>query len=126
MPEGPGGPAGLLTGAVRERGRVGSRAVRCSTRGDYPEGVKEFVVYTLARVGLFVASYAVIAGVYMLVRGTDQVPILWPFLAAAVVSAVASYYLLQGPRQRFAARVDARARAATARFEETRSREDQD
>ena len=116
-----------MPGAVGEwSARAGSRAVRCGTRGDYPEGVKEFVVYTLARVGLFVASYAVIAGVYMLVRGTDQVPILWPFLAAAVISAVASYYLLQGPRQRFAARVDARARAATARFDEARSREDQD
>ena len=88
--------------------------------------MKEFAVYTLARIGLFVASYAVIVGVYMLVAGTDHVPLLWPFLAAAIVSAVASYYLLQGPRQRFAARVDARARAASQRFEEARSREDQD
>ena len=88
--------------------------------------MKDFAVYTLARLGLFVASYAVIAGVYMLVAGTDHVPLLWPFLLAAVTSAIASYYLLQGPRQRFAARVDARARAASRRFEAARAREDQD
>jgi hypothetical protein len=86
--------------------------------------VKEFVVYTLARVGLFLASYAVIAGVWALV--TDSFSLLWPLLLAAVVSGVSSYYLLRGPRESFAARVDARARAASERFEAARSREDQD
>ena len=42
--------------------------------------MKEFVVYTLARIGLFVASYAVIAGVYLLVTGGDTLPLLWPLL----------------------------------------------
>jgi hypothetical protein len=106
--------------------RPGRPGGRWGTPGDYPEGVKEFVVYTLARVGLFIASYLVIAGVWMLVAGTHHVPILWPFLIAAVVSAAASYYLLRGPRQRFAERVDARATAASRRFEEARAREDQD
>jgi mannitol-specific phosphotransferase system IIBC component len=77
--------------------------------------VRDFATYTLARIGLFVASYAVIAGVYMLATRSDSVPILWPLLLAAVVSAVASYYLLRGPRERFAARVDARASAAEDR-----------
>jgi mannitol-specific phosphotransferase system IIBC component len=88
--------------------------------------VKDFATYTLARIGLFVAAYAVIAGVYMLATRSDSVPILWPLLLAAVVSAVASYYLLRGPRERFAARVDARASAAARRFEEVRSKEDRD
>jgi hypothetical protein len=88
--------------------------------------VKEFAVYSLARIGLFVASYAIIAGVYMALRHTDQVPLLWPLVLAAVVSAAASYYLLRGPRQRFAAQVDARAHAAARRFEEARAKEDQD
>ena len=88
--------------------------------------MKEFAIYTLARIGLFVATYAVIAGVYMLLAGTDHVPVLWPLLAAAVISAVASLYLLKGPRARFAARVDARARAAAQRFEEARAKEDRD
>jgi len=88
--------------------------------------VKEFAIYTLARIGLFVASYAVIAGVWTLASGSSSVPILWPLLLAAVVSAVASFYLLRGPRERFAARVDARASAAARRFEEVRSKEDRD
>jgi hypothetical protein len=78
--------------------------------------VKDFAIYTLARIGLFVASYAVIAGVWMLVSGSTSVPILWPLLLAAVVSAVASFYLLRVPRERFAARG----------FEEVRAKEDRD
>ena len=93
---------------------------------NYPGGVKEFAVYTLSRIGLFVGSYAVIAGVYLAVTGGDRLPLLWPLLLAAIVSAVASYYLLRGQRDRFAARVQERAERASARFEETRSREDQD
>jgi hypothetical protein len=88
--------------------------------------VKDFAVYTLARIGLFVASFAIIAGAWMLATGSDQVPVLWPLLLAAVVSAVASYYLLQGPRSRFAARVEARAAAASRRFEQARTKEDTD
>ena len=86
--------------------------------------MKEFVVYTLARIGIFVASYAVIAGVYLAVTGGDSIPLLWPLLLAAVVSAVASYYLLRGQRERFAAAVQQRADRASARFEERKARED--
>jgi uncharacterized protein DUF4229 len=88
--------------------------------------VKDFAVYTLGRIGLFVASFAVIAGVWMLATGSDHVPVLGPLLLAALVSAVGSYYLLQGPRARLAARVETRAAAATRRFEEARAKEDQD
>ena len=87
--------------------------------------MKEFVVYTLARLGLFVASYAVIAGIYLLVTGGDSLPLLWPLLLAAVVSAVASYFMLRGQRDRFAAVVQRRADAATRRFEASRAKEDQ-
>ncbi|RYU14889.1 DUF4229 domain-containing protein [Nocardioides iriomotensis] len=86
--------------------------------------MKEFVVYTLSRIGIFVASYAVIAGVYLAVTGGDSIPLLWPLLLAAVVSAVASYYLLRGQRERFAAVVQRRAERATAAFEERKARED--
>ena len=88
--------------------------------------MKDFATYTVARIGLFVASYAVVAGIYMLVTDSDSVPILWPLLLAAVLSAVCSYYLLRGPRERLAARVDARASAAARRFEEVRAKEDRD
>lgn len=88
--------------------------------------MKEFAVYTALRIALFVASYAVVAGVWMLVTGTDSVPIVMPFLLAAVLSALASLYLLKGPRARFAARVETRAAAAARRFEEARAKEDLD
>ena len=52
-------------------------------------------IYTLARIGLFVASYALIVGVYLLVTGGDKVPLLWPLLLAAIVSSIASVYLLR-------------------------------
>ena len=82
------------------------------------------MVYTLARIGLFLASWVVAAGAWTLATGT--IAILGPLLVAAVVSAVASYYLLQGPRERLAAQVDARARRVADRFEDVRSREDRD
>ncbi len=88
--------------------------------------MKEFTIYTVARLGLFVASYAVIAAVYMLVMGTSSVPLVWPVLLAAVVSAGASIRLLKGPRSRFAARVEQRAANMSRRFEEARAKEDQD
>ncbi len=81
-------------------------------------------MYTLARIGLFVASYLVIIGIWVAITGA--VNLLVPLLLAAVVSAVASYYLLSGPRTRFAARVDARASTIARRFEESRAKEDQD
>ena len=88
--------------------------------------MKEFVVYTLARIGLFAASYAIVIGVYLLVTGGDPVPLLWPLLVAAVVSSIASVYLLKDMRERFAAVIDRRARAASSRFEDSRSKEDTD
>ena len=84
------------------------------------------MVYTLARLGLFVASYAVVVGIYLLVTGGHQVPILWPLLVAAVISSVASVYLLKHLRNQFAAVIDRRARAASARLEASRSKEDTD
>ena len=88
--------------------------------------MKEFWIYTVARIGLFIASYAVVAGIYMLLTGSSHVPILWPFLVAMVISAVASYYLLRGPRARFAAKVEQRASRAASALEQVRSKEDRD
>jgi Protein of unknown function (DUF4229) len=86
--------------------------------------VKAFVVYSVARLGIFVASYAIIAGIWLLATGGEAVPLLWPLLVAMVISAVASVYLLRGPRQRFAAQVDERATRAARKFEEMRAKED--
>lgn len=87
--------------------------------------MKEFLIYTLSRLGLFVASYAVVIGIYLLVTGVDSIPMFWPFLVAIVISSIASVYLLKGQRARFAAVVERRAAAASRRFEESRAKEDE-
>lgn len=87
--------------------------------------MKEFAIYTAARLGLFVVSYVVIVGVYLLVSGDRQIPLFWPFLLAIVVSAIASVYLLRAQRERFAQAVQRRAERASARFEEMRAKEDE-
>lgn len=86
--------------------------------------MKEFVVYTALRLVLFLASLAVVVGVWMLFA--DRVPLLWAFVIAFAVSGVGSYFLLNKQRAAFARRVDDRAKRAAARFEEIRAREDTD
>ncbi|HET7533737.1 MAG TPA: DUF4229 domain-containing protein [Nocardioidaceae bacterium] len=87
--------------------------------------MKEFAIYTAARLGLFLVSYVVVVGVYLLVSGDRQIPLFWPFLLAIVVSAIASVYLLRAQRERFAQAVQRRAERASARFEEIRAKEDE-
>lgn len=77
--------------------------------------MKEFWIYTAARLGLFVVSYAVIIGIYLLASGEDQLPVFWPFLLAVIVSAIASAVLLRKQRDRFTAAVHQRAERAAAR-----------
>ncbi len=86
--------------------------------------MREFAFYTVARLGLFVASYAVVAGIWLLFSGGERIPLLWPILIAAALSAVASVYLLAGPRKRFAAKVEERASRMSQRYEAARSKED--
>jgi uncharacterized membrane protein len=88
----------------------------------YPEPVKEFIVYTALRILLFVASLGIVVGVWFLVA--DSMPIVWAVVIAFVISGLASYFLLNGPRAAFAAKVEERATRATARFEERRAKED--
>ena len=92
--------------------------------GIYPEPVKEFVVYTLLRLVLFAASFGIVSGIWLAV--SDNVPLMWVFVIAFVVSGVASYFLLNPQRESFARRVDERARRASAAFEARKAREDFD
>lgn len=86
--------------------------------------MKEFAVYTAARLGLFILSYGLVAGIYVLVSHDRQIPLIWPFLLAVVISAIASAYLLRSQRERFALAVQRRAERASAAFERARSKED--
>ena len=86
--------------------------------------MKEFVIYTALRLGLFVASLVVVVGVWMLFA--DTVPILWPLVISLVMSGLASYFLLNRQREAFARRVERRAERMQQRFEEMKSKEDVD
>ena len=71
--------------------------------------MKEFALYTTARLGIFVGCYAVVLGLAALVGGSDAASGIWPLLVAVLLSAVVSAYALRGLRERFAARVHSRA-----------------
>jgi hypothetical protein len=91
--------------------------------------VKAFLVYTMLRLALFVATYAVIITVVVAVSGDRSPAAETAFLsliAAAVISSVLSLKVLAGPRERLARSVEERAGRARERFEEIRSREDVD
>jgi hypothetical protein len=85
--------------------------------------VKPFVLYTLARLGLF----AVCAVVVWLVLGLPTLTsanLMWVMLLGLLVSSVLSIKLLAGLRASFSASVAARADGISARVERSRSRED--
>lgn len=86
--------------------------------------MKEFWVYTGLRILLFVASLAIVIGVWFLVAG--KAPILWAVIIAFLMSGIGSYFLLNGPRAAFARRVETRAERMTAKIEEMRAKEDAD
>lgn len=97
-------------------------AARCS--GAYCGVVKEFLVYTAARFGVFIVAFVVVLGLWILVAGTP-VPLLWPLIIAAVLSAFASTYLLRGMRDRFAASLQERGQRAARRNAAVRAKDDQ-
>lgn len=88
--------------------------------------MKPFVTYTLARLGLFLASYALVWGVSSFWLDFSTVTNLWVMLIALVVSAIASIFLLGGLRKKLALSVQQRAERMTKRIEESRSAEDVD
>ena len=91
----------------------------------YPEPVKEFLVYTLMRIGLFVTSLAVVIGVWAALND-GEVSAIWAVVIAFAMSGLASYFLLDRQRAALARRVEERAGRVTQRYEDIRSREDRD
>ncbi len=88
--------------------------------------MKAFVIYTVLRLGLFVACYAVFGGVYVALVGKTGAGLVVPFIAAVVVSSLLSLKLLAPQRERFAAVVQRRASRASENFEKRKAREDVD
>ncbi len=85
--------------------------------------MKEFWVYTLLRLGLFIGSFAIVFGIWFIF---DDVPVLWVVVIAFIVSGVGSYFILERQREEFAAKVETRAAKASQKLEEQRSKEDAD
>jgi hypothetical protein len=86
--------------------------------------VKEFLVYTAARLAIFVTSYVLVVLVYLWISGAEQIPLIWPFLVAVLISAIASVYFLRRQREAFALAIQRRADRTKARFEQARAKED--
>jgi len=86
--------------------------------------VRSFVLYTLARIGMFLVAFGLVWAVGFSWLTWDQLTVLWTALVALAVSAVASYWLLAGLRDHLAQDVDRRARRIADRFEEARRAED--
>ncbi len=86
--------------------------------------MKAFWLYTSLRILLFVASAAVVFGIWLAIAGTA--PIMWVLVIAFLVSGVASLFLLNPQRTAFARQVDERAHRAAEKFEEMRAKEDVD
>lgn len=85
--------------------------------------MKEFVVYSLLRLALFLVTWVVLSGVWAVFVNHDY---LGPFFIAALLSSFISLKFLGPQRERLAARVQAGADRASARMEQIRSREDED
>ena len=88
--------------------------------------MKYFVIYTGARIALFLACWAVLLGFGVLLSDNDRQVMIWSLVGGAVLSSVLSLKLLNGPRDRFAQSVEERARRATNRFDEIKTSEDVD
>ncbi|MBU1800829.1 DUF4229 domain-containing protein [Nocardioides sp.] len=86
--------------------------------------MKEFWVYTLARLALFVVTWVAVTGIAALVTG-EPYPVV-TLLIAFLISGVGSYVVLRGPREALARKVEERAGRASARYEQMRSSEDVD
>lgn len=86
--------------------------------------VKEFWIYTGLRLVLFLASFAIVVGVWFLID--DEVPILWALVIALVMSGIGSYFLLNHQRELLARRVGERAERMTSKLDEMKAKEDQD
>jgi len=72
--------------------------------------MKEFAIYTGLRLAVFVATFAIVAGIWILTVG--GLNWFYSLLIAFVVSGIASYTLLNRQRAAFARRVDERATRA--------------
>jgi uncharacterized membrane protein YvlD (DUF360 family) len=88
--------------------------------------MKYFLLYTFARVGLFALVFGAIWLVLFTWVSWTYASLLWTVLLAAIISAIASIFLLRSLRERFASEIAARAERMSQRIEAARAAEDED
>lgn len=88
--------------------------------------MKYFLIYTAARIGLFLACWALLIGIGSLISDDNRNVMIWSLVGGGVLSSVLSLKLLNGPRERFAQSVQERAERAKLRFDEMKTAEDTD
>jgi ABC-type bacteriocin/lantibiotic exporter with double-glycine peptidase domain len=88
--------------------------------------MKYFLLYTFARIGLFAGVFGAIWLVLFSWVSWTHASLLWTVLLAALISAIASIFVLRPLRQRFAADIEARAARMSKRIEAARAAEDED
>ncbi|MEV7089811.1 DUF4229 domain-containing protein [Streptomyces sp. NPDC093085] len=83
--------------------------------------------YTAMRLGIFVASFAVVAGLVqigVLPKGLGDSNFLWVVVLAIVVSAPLSFVLLRKQREAMSEQIVEKVDGAKARLEAARAQED--
>jgi hypothetical protein len=86
--------------------------------------LEEYEIYTGLRLLLFVASVAVVGGIWLAV--SDSANVMWILIIGLVVSGAASYFVLGRQRAALAKHVDERASRVTSKIEEMKAKEDVD
>ncbi|MDT0200654.1 DUF4229 domain-containing protein [Nocardioides sp. AE5] len=88
--------------------------------------MKDFAIYTLLRIGLFLGAFGITMGIWSLF--TDNADLLWlgSLIVAFLVSGIVSYVVLDPYRRRFAHRIEERASRAASKFDERKAAEDDD
>ena len=87
--------------------------------------MKEFVVYTVLRIVLFLASFGIVVGI-MALAFDGAYNLFWAVVLAFLISGIGSFFILDRQREAFARRVETRAAKASAAFDERKAREDAD
>jgi len=75
---------------------------------------------------MFLGTFAIVVGIWALVSGRNEVPVIWAVVIALVISGAASYKFLNAQREALANNVQSRAARASAKFEDMKAREDTD
>lgn len=88
--------------------------------------MKVFALYTLARLGLFVAAYGLVWLIFGHWIDWNALSALYIAIIAMVASSLASFVALKDLRARLAAHVEQRAVRAKQAYDSRRSAEDDD